>query len=448
MSTRSAFPVLLLLGAAAATPVRAQRLPDVVGQPIPGRMPAPVPQSAPVPAATTVTTSLDTIPGVNGRLSAAQLENLVASVALYPDALLAQVLVAATFPDQVTDAASFVRTNGTDGVDDQPWDLSVKAVAHYPAALNTLADKPEWTAALGRAYASQSGDVMRAVQHLRRMADEQGNLVSNQQQRVVREQDNYLITPAQPQVVYVPAYDPVVIYTRPVFYAAPVSRYWSFGIGFPIGAWLTYDLDWGARTVYYNGWRDPYLGYAGGWRVRSRPFIQITNVYVGPQYRTVFINPAVTRRAIDYRVIDRYPRVHGDTYFAVNGRSDVWRDREGTRDRDWRSEPRTAEPRMAQPRGLESVGTSVEQGRAMPGGYARNRERSEGRSDSYRSEANGVIALPRIERAPRADVPRVEAPRPERSGRASRQEPRGESPRARASGEGRSAHEGRTARGR
>lgn len=219
MSTRSPLHVLLALSAAAA-PVGAQGLPDVVGRPIASPVRTPVP--------------IDTVTGQDGRLSAAQLENLVASVALYPDALLAQVLVASTFPDQVSDAASYVRSHGTDGVDDQSWDLSVKAVAHYPSALNTLADKPEWTAALGRAYASQSGDVMRAVQQLRRMADEQGNLVSNQQQQVVREQGNYLITPAQPQLVYVPAYDPVVIYTRPVFLAAPVSRYWSFGVGFPL----------------------------------------------------------------------------------------------------------------------------------------------------------------------------------------------------------------------
>lgn len=406
MSTRSSLHVLLALSAAAA-PVGAQGLPEVVGRPIasPVRAPAPI----------------DTVTGQVGRLSAAQLENLVASVALYPDALLAQVLVASTFPDQVSDAASYVRSNGTDGVDDQPWDLSVKAVAHYPSALNTLADKPEWTAALGRAYASQSGDVMRAVQHLRRMADEQGNLVSNQQQQVVREQGNYLITPAQPQVVYVPAYDPVVIYTRPVFYAAPVSRFWSFGVGFPIGAWLTYDLDWGTRAVYYNGWRDPYLGYAGGWRVRSRPFIQITNVYVGPQYRTVFINPAINRRLIDYRVIDRYPRVHRETYFAVNGRNDGWRDRD--RDRDWRSEPRSAQPRASQPRGRESMAVPVGPGRATPDGYSRVRDTQ--RAERIRGGASGVIGspriqAPRIERAPRAETPRVEQPRSGHEGRTAR----------------------------
>lgn len=433
MSTRSSLHVLLALSAAAA-PVGAQGLPDVVGRPIASPVRTPVP--------------IDTVTGQDGRLSAAQLENLVASVALYPDALLAQVLVASTFPDQVSDAASYVRSHGTDGVDDQSWDLSVKAVAHYPSALNTLADKPEWTAALGRAYASQSGDVMRAVQQLRRMADEQGNLVSNQQQQVVREQGNYLITPAQPQLVYVPAYDPVVIYTRPVFLAAPVSRYWSFGVGFPIGAWLTYDLDWGTRAVYYNGWRDPYLGYAGGWRVRSRPFIQITNVYVGPQYRTVFINPAINRRVVDYRVIDRYPRVHRETYFAVNGRNDGWRDRDRDpeRDRDGRKEPRTAHPR-----GLESIGVPVGQGRATPDGYARSRAGEP--TERSRGNVEAGLGTPRIERAPRAEVPRVE---PQRRESPPRESPRASVPRverersspSRSRGEARDASSARTARGR
>ena len=89
------------------------------------------------------------------RFSEQELENLLGPVALYPDALLAQVLVAATFPDQIADAAQYVRANGTATVDEQPWDVSVRAVAHYPSALNTLADKLDWTTALGQAYALQ-----------------------------------------------------------------------------------------------------------------------------------------------------------------------------------------------------------------------------------------------------------------------------------------------------
>ena len=92
--------------------------------------------------------------------STEQLDNLLAPIALYPDPILAQVLVAATFPEQVDIAAKYVRANGTRGIDDQAWDVSVKSVAHYPPVLNMLADRDDWTTALGQAYANQSGDVM------------------------------------------------------------------------------------------------------------------------------------------------------------------------------------------------------------------------------------------------------------------------------------------------
>ena len=257
------------------------------------------------------------------RYSDDQLDNLVGAIALYPDALLAQVLIAATFPDQVEEAARFVRANGTANIDDQQWDVSVKAVAHYPSALNTMADKGDWTVALGRAYAGQSSEVMSAVQRLRRMADGQGNLQSTPQQTVSREDNNYVIAPTQTRVIYVPVYDPYVIYTRPVFRSGFYSPYWSFGLGFPIGGWLSYDCNWRSRSVYYNGWDTRYYGYASGWRARSRPFISITNIYVNSRYRNVYINRDVIRRRVEYRNIDRYPGVHRDTRF-------------GTRDVDYR----------------------------------------------------------------------------------------------------------------
>ncbi|MES3035529.1 MAG: DUF3300 domain-containing protein [Gemmatimonadota bacterium] len=250
------------------------------------------------------------------RYSDEQLDNLVGSIALYPDALLAQVLVAATFPDQVEEAARFVRANGTDDVDDQNWDVSVKAVAHYPSALNMMADKGDWTIALGRAYAVQSSDVMAAVQRMRAMADAQGNLLSNQQQSVSRDDGNYIIAPTQTRVIYVPVYDPYVIYTRPIFRGGYYSPFWSFGIGFPIGVWLNYDFNWRARNVYYHGWDVGYYGYGGGWRQRSRPFINITNIYVNPRYRNVYINRDVIRRRVEYRNVDRYGGVHRDTRFS------------------------------------------------------------------------------------------------------------------------------------
>ncbi len=267
--------------------------------------------------------------------TARQLDNLVAPVALYPDALLAQVLIASTFPDQVEDAAIFVRENGTAFIDDQEWDISVRSVAHYPSALNMMADRSDWMATLGRAYAFQSSDVMAAVQRMRSMAAQHGNLVSTNEQQVVHEEGNYAIVPAQPRVIYVPVYDPVVIYTRPIFSMGVHTRYWSFGVGFPIGSWLAYDLDWRVRRVYYNGWSDQYVAWGGGWRVRSRPFIQITNIYVNPRYQTVYVNRNVVRRHINYRNVDRHSRVHRDTWFGDRSNGS----------RDSRYVARTAQPR-------------------------------------------------------------------------------------------------------
>ncbi|MBC8088773.1 MAG: DUF3300 domain-containing protein [Phycisphaerae bacterium] len=260
------------------------------------------------------------------RFTAEQLDNLTGPIALYPDALLAQVLVAATFPDQVEDAASFVKANGTDNVDAQSWDVSVKAVAHYPSALNTLADKIDWTAALGKAYAMQSSDVMSSVQRLRKMAADQGNLASTPQQNVVSSNDTYQIVPVEPRVIYVPVYDPYVIYSRPIFNAGFSSRWFSFGVGFPIGDWLIYDCDWGYRRVYYNGWSPSYYGFGGGWRQRSRPFINVTNIYVNTRYRNVFVNRNVVTRNVNYYNVDRYASVHGGRHFE--GRRDGRYDRD------------------------------------------------------------------------------------------------------------------------
>lgn len=303
------------------------------------------------------------------RYTPKQLENLVAPVALYPDALLAQVLIASTFPDQVEEAAQYVRLNGTALLDEQEWDISVRSVAHYPSAINMMADKIDWTATLGRAYAFQSSEVMAAVQRMRAMAAEQGNLVSTEQQQVIQEQGNYVIVPAQPQIIYVPVYDPVVIYTRPVFSVGFSTRYWSFGVGFPIGGWLNYDLDWRVRRVYYNGWADNYIMWGGGWRVRSRPFIQITNIYVNPRYTNVYVNRSVTRRPINYSNVDRFGRVNRDTWFG-----------------DGRNSGRSAEPRrlppVASPQGYTRGGNNQSVGGNRDGN-------NNGANNSARGNANG-----------------------------------------------------------
>ena len=245
-----------------------------------------------------------------------ELDNLLAPIALYPDPILAQVLIAATFPDQITEAAAYVRANGTDRIDEQNWEISVRAVAHYAPVLNLMAEGEDWTIALGQAYAEQPKDVMDAVQRLRQMANAQGNLASTEQQKVVVEREVIRIEPAQPQVIYVPTYDPAVVYFRPVYVTRAHPAYWSWGIGYPIGAWLTYDFDWWGPGVYYHGW------YASGpsWVVVSRPWVVISPVYVSTRFNRVYVNRGVMRRLFDPRPLRRYTVVHRNTTFERHGR--------------------------------------------------------------------------------------------------------------------------------
>ncbi|HTR79420.1 MAG TPA: DUF3300 domain-containing protein [Gemmatimonadaceae bacterium] len=216
-------------------------------------------------------------------LPADQLDSLVAPIALYADPLLAQVMLAATYPQQVDEAAKWVRVNGTAAVDSQPWDVSVRAVAHYPSVLNLLDSNLDWTAWLGAAYANQSTDLMNAVQRMRALAQANGNLASTPQQQVITDGGNISVEPAQPQVIYVPVYDPAVVYydsCLDVF----CDPFVQFSVGYPIGPWLIYDWNWPARRIYYTGW------VGGGWIARSRPYIRLSGVYVNERFRTVPFN--------------------------------------------------------------------------------------------------------------------------------------------------------------
>ncbi len=241
-----------------------------------------------------------------------ELDNLLAPVALYPDPLLAQVLVAATFPNQIDDAARFVRSDpNPEDLDDQRWNDSVKAVAHYPEVLDMMADKLDWTTALGQAYVSQSTDVMAAVQRLRARARAAGNLVSSPEMQVVDEGGEIELWPAQPQYIWVPRYDPAAVF----FFRAPLF----FPTRFFIGAWLNCAFDWRAHRVFYHGWE-----HGPAWIQRSRPFIHFTNVYVHPGGRDIVVNRNIVRRHIDYGTLRRYDDIHrGVTFERFPGKPRV-----------------------------------------------------------------------------------------------------------------------------
>ncbi len=241
-----------------------------------------------------------------------QLDNLLAPIALYPDPLLAQVLPAATFVDQVDEAARWMRAyNNTNVIDDQPWDVSVKAVAHYPSVLYMMSDQIDWTTSLGQAYVYQSTDVMTSIQRLRALAYSAGNLITNQQQQVIVEGNYIRIDPFQPRFIYVPTYDPNIVYIQRSSYSGDgvLANIISFGVGLAIGAWLNSDWDWPGHRVYYHGWQ------GGGWIARSRPNVRITNVYVNNNYTNIQINRNVVQRSVNYNNLTRYSSVHRDVTY-------------------------------------------------------------------------------------------------------------------------------------
>jgi hypothetical protein len=242
--------------------------------------------------------------------SAEQLDNLLAPIALYPDPLLAQALVAATFPDQVEEAARWVRGNGQRGVDDQNWDISVKAIAHYPSVVGMMADKIDWTTSIGQAYVNQGSDVSAAVQRLRHLAHRVGNLETTPQQEVIENGEYIAIDPVQPQYIYVPVYDPAICFYRRPYWGPAIV----FGGGFPIGAWLNVDFRWGFGGgwggVFYTGWH-PWGGWNDRWIGRCRPFVRVDDrVYVNERFRNVTVNRTVINRTVNVTNINNYNYVH------------------------------------------------------------------------------------------------------------------------------------------
>jgi hypothetical protein len=190
-----------------------------------------------------------------------QLQQLVAPIALYPDSLVAQILAASTYPEQVVEADRWVQAHQdlkgdalAKAVDQQPWDPSVKALTAFPSVLGNMDKNISWTSSLGDAYYNQQQDVMDAVQVMRKKAEQAGNLKSTPQQTVTDEYGTVEIAPANPQVVYVPAYDPWLVYGYPVapwpgWYEYPGlwfgGPYLSFGLGFGVGFFGGFGWGWG-----------------------------------------------------------------------------------------------------------------------------------------------------------------------------------------------------------
>ncbi|MEM5446409.1 MULTISPECIES: DUF3300 domain-containing protein [Paraburkholderia] len=187
-----------------------------------------------------------------------ELEALVAPIALYPDSVLAQVLMASTYPLEIVHAARWVKEHpklkgdeAVKAVQDQPWDTSVKSLVAFPQALEPMNDKLDWTQKLGDAFLAQEKDVLAAVQRLRARAQDSGNLKSNEQQKVVVEQPPaqggqtiVKIEPAKPEVIYVPAYNPTIVYGAWSYPAYPPYAWPPYPAYYPGGALMT-GFAWG-----------------------------------------------------------------------------------------------------------------------------------------------------------------------------------------------------------
>jgi hypothetical protein len=249
------YPRLHFIGVLAATFVFGGALPHTAWpQTATTQSPAPKADSAPIPPA--------------------QLDALVAPIALYPDPLLAQTLAASTYPLEIIQLQQWLAKNaGLKGdalksaVEKQSWDPSVQALAALPDVVKRLSDDIQWTTDLGNAFLAQQKDVMDAVQRMRAKAQEKGALKSNEQQvvqtRTVEQQQVIVIEQANPQVVYIPAYNPSVVYGAPAYpyppiYYPPVGAVAiSFGVGMAMGAWMGGGWGWGptwghSSSIYIN----------------------------------------------------------------------------------------------------------------------------------------------------------------------------------------------------
>ena len=203
-----------------------------------------------------------------------ELDQMLAPIALYPDSLLIQVLMAATYPLEVVQAARWANSNPSlkgeklaIALDQKYWDPSVKSLVNFPSVLAMMNDKLEWTQDIGDAFLGQKDQVMATVQNLRVKAQAQGSLKTTSEQVVVVQEKTIVIESANPQVVYVPAYNPTIVYGTwwypayppyyyyPPGYAVASASVVSFGVGVTIGAAWGYawgSVNWASNQVYVN----------------------------------------------------------------------------------------------------------------------------------------------------------------------------------------------------
>jgi hypothetical protein len=262
-----------------------------------------------------------------------ELEQILAPVALYPDALLAQVLMASTYPLEVVQADRWAQQNQglapealTAALEQQAWDPSVKSLVNFPQVLTMMGEKLDWTQKLGDAFLAQQQDVMNTVQSLRKKAADAGNLETTAEQKVIVEQETIVIEAASPQVVYVPTYNPTVVYGAWPYPAYPPYYYYppgytagaalfSFGVGVAVGAAWGYawggcdwrggdvDIDVNRNTNINNNidrskHAERYQGGKGQWQhnPEHRKGVSYRDQATGQKFNRASTNEAVKSR--------------------------------------------------------------------------------------------------------------------------------------------------------
>ena len=243
------------------------------------------------------------------RFGQEELDQMLAPIALYPDSLLAQILMASTYPLEVVQAERWVNANRNlggdqlnDALDQKDWDPSVKALVPFPQVLSMMNERLEWTQKLGDAFLDQQDEVMDTVQRLRARAQAAGNLRDTEEQRVMAEDGGIVIEPVNPEVVYVPVYDPTVIYGPwwypafpPFFFPLPPGVIFVRGFGFWRGVTVgrAWDHGWG-----YWDWRHHYVNVNVNRNININRNISITRTNI---QTTRWQHDVSHRKGVTYR---------------------------------------------------------------------------------------------------------------------------------------------------
>jgi hypothetical protein len=380
-----------------------------------------------------------------------ELAQMLAPVALYPDALLSQILMAATYPIEVIEADRWVRMNARlkdEALDaallDKNWDPSVKAICHFPSILALMSERITETTNLGNAFLAQEADVLAMVQELRARAHAQGNLTSTDQQKVIVQKETIIITPADPRIIYVPYYDPLYIYGpwwypayRPYYWGPPgvtigygISYWPGFYFSFSFGNWSYFD--WHRRYIYIDVQHRPRFVRHDRWLIAPGPWQHAPSHRRGVAYRD-------TSTARKYGQIPQRAREIGRDTRGTSGYRPQEQDRRGDQrrvvDRNDRQGERTRDDRNRQDsRQIDQARTGREQidrerqrpqrpeGERQPPVQVRQQQPpqiEQGRPNNQRIDRDKAIN--QVEEAPRQQNRDTRLQRPEDAGRKQRE---------------------------